>query len=113
MPPLGVDLDKGWSSFERYHSNDLHRPHRLDSVLAACLDDPSAKRHLLQADIVIRRGALVKYENNHGDSEFISNKLTYLPPLYSIILGTKIDLNVSFIDGLLYIEEHDSHPRRV
>jgi hypothetical protein len=38
----------------------MHQPQRLDSVLLACLQSDSAKEHLLQADVVVRRGVLVK-----------------------------------------------------
>jgi RAT1-interacting protein len=58
-PPLGANLDKGCFEFMRRYQNVMHEPQRLDSVLLACLQ-ADAKEYLLQADVVVRRGALVK-----------------------------------------------------
>ncbi|KIM76424.1 hypothetical protein PILCRDRAFT_91650 [Piloderma croceum F 1598] len=85
-PPLGANLGKGCFSFMDRYKNVMQEPQRLDNVLLACLQ-ADAKEYLLQADVVVRRGVLVK-----------------------IMLRTKVQLNVSLIDGVLYIEEWLSKP---
>jgi len=69
------------------HRNDKHSPQRLDSVLQACLQW-GAKDQLLKADVVVRRGLLVR-----------------------IMLGKEVKLNVSLINGILLIEEYEHRPR--
>src|SRR5882672_5708896 len=58
-PPLGANLDEGCSSFMHRYKNVIHQPQRLDSVLLACLQS-GAEESLLRADVVVRRGMLVK-----------------------------------------------------
>ena len=59
-PPLGTNLNDGSLPFMRLHKDDKYCPQRLDNVLLTCLQ-PEAKDHLLKADVVIRRGVLVRY----------------------------------------------------
>lgn len=58
-PPLDANLNDGCHSFMRRYKDAIHRPQRLDSVLFACLQS-DAKEYLSQADVVLRRGVLVK-----------------------------------------------------
>jgi hypothetical protein len=58
-PPLGANLGEGCFSFMHRYRNVMHEPQRLDNVLLACLHG-DAKECLLQADVVVRRGLLVK-----------------------------------------------------
>jgi hypothetical protein len=58
-PPLGTNLNSGCSSFMSRCKDVMHQPQRLDSVLFACLQS-DAMEYLLQADVVVRRGVLVK-----------------------------------------------------
>lgn len=88
VPPLHANLYDGGREFMRRYRHVVHQPQRLDSILFACLQS-AAKECLSTADIVIRRGVLVK-----------------------IMCRVNVELNVSIIDGVLYIEEYQSKQRR-
>ena len=58
-PQLGVDLNNGYYSFMRRYMYTMHQPQRLDNVLFACLQS-GAMDYLSRANVVVRRGVLVK-----------------------------------------------------
>ena len=58
-PPLGTNLNDGSPSFMHLHKDETRCPQRLDDILLACLES-GAKEHLLNVDVVVRRGCLLE-----------------------------------------------------
>ncbi|EGO03105.1 hypothetical protein SERLA73DRAFT_176626 [Serpula lacrymans var. lacrymans S7.3] len=84
-PSLGTDMSQGFPQFLLRHLGG-HVKTPLDSLLRACLDRPD---EISSADVVTWRGIL-----------------------YKMMLGFSVDLNVSYIDGTLYIEDHQEKSRK-
>ncbi|KAF8191036.1 hypothetical protein K438DRAFT_906100 [Mycena galopus ATCC 62051] len=82
-PPLNASLRDGLEGFLRLPSKarTFQRVKRLDNVFALCLESENSEE-LLRADVVTWRGIMTK-----------------------IMLGVKVDLNVSFSGEVLYMEE--------
>ncbi|KAF7296059.1 RAI1-domain-containing protein [Mycena kentingensis (nom. inval.)] len=91
QPQTNIDLRRGLVEYMRkpYRLREFMRIKRLDNVLEMCLKARKSAE-LLNADVVTWRGILTK-----------------------IALGTKIDLNVSYHDGILYVEDHATPKGRI
>ncbi|KAJ6608116.1 hypothetical protein B0H10DRAFT_2439227 [Mycena sp. CBHHK59/15] len=84
-PPENASLRDGLEKFMKLPVQDrcFQRARRLDNVFSTLLQSQNAEE-LLEAEVVTWRGIMRK-----------------------IILGDKIDLNVSYYEGVLYLEEQN------
>ncbi|KAJ6594883.1 hypothetical protein B0H19DRAFT_1366627 [Mycena capillaripes] len=82
-PPLNADLRDGLHKFLKLPLKDraFKRARRLDNVFKTCLESENSE-DLLKAEVVTWRGIMTK-----------------------LMLGQKLDLNVSYYRGVLYLEE--------
>ncbi|KAJ7487227.1 hypothetical protein B0H11DRAFT_1114157 [Mycena galericulata] len=85
-PPENVNLKAGYDRLS-HKQRSFKRVRRLDHILAMCLQSKNSKQ-LLKAEVITWRGILKK-----------------------IMLGDKVDLNVSYHNGVLYVEEQG--PRKM
>jgi len=103
-PTQNALLTQGCHTFLRRYKSDLklYHPRPLDNIFTAL--DSGNKDIFRHADVVTWRGIIVKSVAilpNYRALNFIR-----------IMLGTKMKLNMSFIDGVLYLDEHDPEPNR-
>jgi len=103
-PTQNALLTRGYYPFLRRYKSDLklYHPRPLDNIFAAL--DSGNKDSFRHADVVTWRGIIVKSVvilHNYCTLNFIR-----------IMLGIKMKLNMSFIDGVLYLDEHDPEPNR-
>ncbi|KAJ6594873.1 hypothetical protein B0H19DRAFT_1225863 [Mycena capillaripes] len=82
-PPLNANLRDGLHKFLKLPLKDraFKRARRLDNVFKTCLESENSE-DLLKAEVVTWRGIMTK-----------------------LMLGQKLDLNVSYYRGVLYLEE--------
>ncbi|KAJ7245993.1 hypothetical protein C8J57DRAFT_1361289 [Mycena rebaudengoi] len=85
-PPKNVNLKAGYDRLS-HKQRRFKRVRRPDHILAMCLQSKNNKQ-LLKAEVITWRGILKK-----------------------IMLGDKVDLNVSYHNGVLYMEEQG--PRKM
>ncbi|KAF7368826.1 ADP-ribosylation factor [Mycena venus] len=88
-PVTNANLREGLKAFMRLPFKDrvFKLARRLDNVFTMCLDAENSEE-LLKAEVVTWRGIMTK-----------------------IMLGQKLDLNVSFYRGVLYLEEDCTRPQ--